>query len=441
MTRHAPPSTSLLCAAAPCLLALALAACAEGKASPDRAVTRDSAGIAITESSAPAWAEDDALALAGEPAVVIGSEDTPEYQFGRIVSATRLSDGRIAVFDGMANELRFFDAQGRFVSRTGGSGGGPGEYKSVAWMRRLAGDSLMLYDASARRVTVLAPDGALARSVSLASPAPAANEAEGTRGEARVIIPTSGAYRAIAPFADGTMLARVGGAPRIGGPATRDSVLYVRLAADGTLRDTVGTFVGDEVQVSQSGSGQNMMIAIGPPPFGKSARVVVDDDGFWFGGGDRYELARYTADGRLVRLVRRAVKPLPVTPEDAEAQKARELERSADGAPAAMAAQFRRMTEDKWANVTLPPTFPAHGELRVDPSGRLWVQETTRPADATPRWSAFDADGRLLGTISMPDEFRVLEFGRDYVLGVQRDENDVEQARLYPLLPGGAGGA
>jgi hypothetical protein len=435
MTRPSSPRAVTIAAA--CLLPLAAAACAESGASAGRAVVRDSAGIAITESAAPAWTDETALALGREPAVAIGSEEAPEYQLGRITGATRLSDGRIAVFDGMANELRFFDAQGRFVARTGGSGGGPGEYKSVFWMQRLAGDSLALFDISARRVTVLAPDGALARSVSLAAPAPA-KQPEADQSGPRVVIPTSGAYRVIGLFADGAMLATVGGAPRIGGPATRDTVPYVRLASDGSLRDTVGAFPGDEVQVRQAGSGQNMMISIGPPPFGKRSRLAVDGDGFWFGSADRYELARYTADGRLVRLVRRPMEPIPVTQDDAEAQKANELEVSLASAPPGAEAALRRMNEERWTDPTLPPTFPAYADLRVDPTGRLWVQETTRPADPTPRWSAFDADGRLLGTISMPESFRALEFGRDYVLGVQRDENDVEQVRLYMLQPGGA---
>lgn len=436
MLRVSPPRITRVTAL--CLLPLGVAACAEGKASASAAVLRDSAGIAIAESSAPAWSETDALALGAEPAVVIGREDDADYQFGRIADATRLSDGRIAVFDGMANELRFFDARGQFVARTGGSGGGPGEYKSVSWMRRLAGDSLMLHDQGAQRITVLAPDGTVARSISLAAAAPAAKPAGGEKGAPRVTMLGLGLYRVIAPFADGTLLARVGTSPRLDA-TSRDSVVYVRLAADGTLRDTVGTFVGDEMQARRSGSGDNVMIAIGPPPFGKRSRVAVDGDGFWFGSADRYELARYTADGRLVRLVRRAVEPLPVTPEDAEAQKQKELDGTMTGISPEMAARFRRMTEEQWANATLPPTFPAHGDLQVDAAGRLWVQETTRPSETTPRWSAFDADGRLLGTIAMPESFRVLEFGRDYVLGVQRDENDVEQIRLYTLQPGGAG--
>ena len=49
--------------------------------------------------------------------------------------------------------------------------------------------------------------------------------------------------------------------------------------------------------------------------------------------------------------------------------------------------------------------------------------------------SVFHPDGRMLGTIAMPEAFRPLEFGDDWVLGVQRDESDVEQLVAYALVP------
>ena len=86
----------------------------------------------------------------------------------------------------------------------------------------------------------------------------------------------------------------------------------------------------------------------------------------------------------------------------------------------------------------MPETMPAYGELRTDRTGRLWVQETLVPPDTIGRFTAFDRDGRMLGTITLPPSFRVLEFGDDYVLGVAKDELEVEQLRLYRLVPAGA---
>jgi hypothetical protein len=166
--------------------------------------------------------------------------------------------------------------------------------------------------------------------------------------------------------------------------------------------------------------------------------VAVDRDGFWFGAADRYELARYDTAGRLVRLVRRPVEPMAVRPEDVEAQKRLDLDNTATGGPPELAARLRQATEERWENAQLPERFPAHGPIMADANGHLWVQEVNRPGDTVPRWTVFAPDGAMLGTVELPADFRPLEFGDGYVLGVGRDENDVQRVALYDLRPAGA---
>lgn len=45
----------------------------------------------------------------------------------------------------------------------------------------------------------------------------------------------------------------------------------------------------------------------------------------------------------------------------------------------------------------------------------------------------FRPTGRLLGTLRLPRNFEVFEIGADYVLGLARDDNDVETVELYRL--------
>ncbi len=433
--RRLPPLASSLA------LTIAAAACAESGAAARSAVARDSAGVAIVESTGPAWGPEQAIVLADTPAVLIGAEDDqPEYQFGRVAAALRLADGGIAVFDGMAHELRWYDAQGKFVRKTGGEGGGPGEYRFVSWMRRLPGDSLMLHDVMAQRITVVAPDGTVGRTVNLAAaaPPPPAAEAGGAGGRGRIVMSGLGRWRIVAPFADGTMLARASGAPPMenSGSVARDSVVYVRLAPDGSVRDTLGTFVGDETVVTTGGSGGNMSVMVGPPPFGRTTQVAVDRDGFWVGTQDRYELRRYDTGGRLQRIVRRPVEPLALTEEDVAERKRLDIEGQVT-IGGREDPNLKRMVEQRWENAKIPAAMPAHGSLIADATGHLWVRETTRPADQVPKWTVFHSDGHMLGTVAMPEDFRPLDVGADYVLGVQKDESDVEQVALYPLRPAG----
>ena len=49
-------------------------------------------------------------------------------------------------------------------------------------------------------------------------------------------------------------------------------------------------------------------------------------------------------------------------------------------------------------------------------------------------WSVFDVEGFFLGRVTMPHEFSPLDIGPDYVLGLWRDEDDVEHVRMYELI-------
>ncbi len=48
----------------------------------------------------------------------------------------------------------------------------------------------------------------------------------------------------------------------------------------------------------------------------------------------------------------------------------------------------------------------------------------------------FSPNGELLGTIDLPVRFRLLDIGDDFILGVYRDDSDVEYVQLYALARG-----
>jgi hypothetical protein len=50
-----------------------------------------------------------------------------------------------------------------------------------------------------------------------------------------------------------------------------------------------------------------------------------------------------------------------------------------------------------------------------------------------PRWSVFDSSGAYLGTIALPAGFELHQVGKDFVLGVTRNELDVQVVELYSL--------
>ena len=300
-----------------CLLLLTVA-CTSGDAAANTATVRDSAGVQIVESTDPLWSNGTGLTLAAEPEVAIGELDgPPEYQLYQVRAATRLSDGTLALFDGGSAEVRYYDAQGRFVRKAGGKGGGPGEYQYVSWMKRLPGDSLMLNDTQAQRITVLAPDGSVARSINMAAAAPPPPTPAGAGRQERIVVSGFGRYSVVGPLADGSLLATARDAgPPFGAPGIavqRDSVVYVRL-------DTLAHCSTRSAPSSATSRWRAPAARRSPDGDGGSAAVRAQlprrdrRRGFWFGSSDRTNFGRYAADGRLQRLIRRPVSPPAITP-------------------------------------------------------------------------------------------------------------------------------
>jgi hypothetical protein len=51
----------------------------------------------------------------------------------------------------------------------------------------------------------------------------------------------------------------------------------------------------------------------------------------------------------------------------------------------------------------------------------------------------YGSDGRMRGALELPADFTVSEIGADYVLGIWRDELDVQHVRLYRIVKSGNG--
>ena len=71
----------------------------------------------------------------------------------------------------------------------------------------------------------------------------------------------------------------------------------------------------------------------------------------------------------------------------------------------------------------------------VDPTGAVWLQlyRGESEADEPVRWLVLAADGTWLGTVGLPDRFRIVDIEMDAVLGVWYDELDVQHPQALRL--------
>lgn len=112
-------------------------------------------------SSAPTWT------IVVEPSLTLSDVG---HEFNGISSAIRLADGRMLVANAGIPELALFDSGGGFLRAVGRKGQGPGEWNGAIAVFPWHSDSVAVYDASAQRWTVLAPDLSLARTALASDP-------------------------------------------------------------------------------------------------------------------------------------------------------------------------------------------------------------------------------------------------------------------------------
>jgi hypothetical protein len=86
----------------------------------------------------------------------------------------------------------------------------------------------------------------------------------------------------------------------------------------------------------------------------------------------------------------------------------------------------------------MPATLPPYSAILADDDDVLWVV-TSAPGDARTALVAIDAAGVTRARITLEGTVRVLEVGREYVLGARGDaETCVEELVVYALRRGEA---
>jgi hypothetical protein len=398
---------------------LLLAACTNPDTSIHGVTVSDSSCVEIVLNPDPSHSDSTSLKIDTLPWVTIGSHtgDAP-YLFTRIVGATRLSDGRIAVADGGTAEIRLFDSAGRFLAKTGRLGVGPGEYPSISRMMRHVRDSLLLYNLDENRVIgVHDPNGAFVRTIkylfgdSLLNP-----------------------YGDATPhhvFADGSLLLVAlskgcGPYMQLDGPCEFHSNFW-RAQESGSTVAIFGSMPSSrsERYVRPARRGSFVLYDFMAPVF-----WGVHGSHFYYADATTFEVRVFRADGSLRRIVR------------ADYQQARPPDlpmREMSGNREFNATDFAAA----WARAAKPDLLRAYDGLHVDLQGQIWLREYTVGQPAPPRgerWWVFDSTGVVRGSARVPpvaaggrSDIQTIEIGEGYLLRVESDSLGVESVKLYRI--------
>lgn len=392
------------------LLLLAAAACSGGDAGEWSGTITDSAGVAVVSNPA-----DGQWTLRAAPTLTrsldIGEvEGEGAYQFGQVAAVDVNAAGEILVLDQQAAQVRVFDGTGRHVRTIGKPGGGPGEFSQMTMaVRAGGGDSLYVADMMRQRIVGLTGDGVEFASYPLAI----------ERG-----IPLR-----FQPAPDGRLAVQV---RRMAMPGTtsqepaRDFIIVTDLK--GERADTVAELESGAT-FSFGAERMEMRIFASEPMW-----TMLEDGRIVRGRTDLYRFEVFSKDGTLERVITRPVEARPVTLEDQNAYK--DMMRRL--IPRQQPAATPQIIEMLMSSMKFADRFPVYANLMGGPDNTLWVQrfpESLRfPEGAepdlqnlsVPDWDVFDAEGRLLGMVTMPDRFNPLRVVGSDIYGVQLDEFDVQ---------------
>jgi hypothetical protein len=355
----------------------------------------DSAGIEIVQNHASA-ARPLVWRIEETPfATVRGDADSASIITG-VMGALRTSRNRTLVH-GVgrrgARLPRLYDSTGKFVMALGREGRGPGEFVSVSKLGLLPGDSIWGFDDMLGAISVFTPSGEFVRRASFTG--------------------LDFGCTPLGAFTDGSVIMRCF-------KLTDNSHAVTDLVRVTTAGAKLGTIISDSTPWNPENGWM-------PHPL-----LETGSHGVYRGAARSYEIRSYTADGKLVRIVRTALEPSRVTAEDIEAQIKTQISQAVlHGAPAE---QAERETRTFHKTHPIPEEVSVWSHFMEDADGNLWAMEFRLPFARPKRWLIFDPRGKLLGTMETPAGWVVHEIGRDYMLISTESDEGLPRVEMHRLV-------
>ena len=328
--------------------------------------------------------------------------------FERVAFGRMLPDGRTVVADGVGLFLRVYSSDGTRVVQMGKEGEGPGEFRAIHGLWITDDGNIGAWDGRVNRLTIFEPEGHLVDVTNVrADDEMAAGNLELFHGA----------------FANGDILLgsiifdRRSASPR----GAAENIVLGRFSPNGTLVKVLGAVPG-------------MVRALRAPlPFTPVPRVAVRGESVWVSTAYDSVVEEWDGTGELRR----------------DFQVPDEAEYDPDEAWTVLESELRRMNSqlllDILREIPRSADIPTIGGVIVDDSRRVWVKTYDPNADAVwlkrnaleigdgGRWWVF-SDGDLVASADMPQRFVPLEVRGNSVLGIVRNELEVERVVIRTIL-------
>lgn len=346
--------------------------------------------------------------------------------FSSITGLRELSDGRLVISDRLEQAVRIVDLKAGTMEEIGRIGQGPGEYQMPGDLFALPGDSTLLLDFANRRLTVIDPAGRLVRSMPLRHSSGAIVRPGGTDARGRIYFDQMGMVQ-VEEGPGGRATDIQDTAPLLRwDPATDaiDTLAALARPAPGAMRAAVGRGGFGAVAASTAFAPRDAWaVALD----GRVAVVRAEPE---------YRIEWLSPAGAKRTGPAVAYEPVPLTRADQEEW----AERLAATAVVAIESVENGRRSSRTMNVPRPnvdelefpetkPPFPAEAAATT-PDGELWVERNV-PFGQPQTFDVFDAAGRRVRQVRLPEGRRLVAFGDGVLYAVRSDESDLQWLERY----------
>lgn len=280
-----------------------------------------------------------------------------DYFFGAIADVAADEEGRIYVADARELHVKVLSPEGELLHTVGRQGEAPGEFGALGQLHLAYDDSLYVFSAQPKRVSVFAPENDYRHVRSIPIP-----DEEGDAGDPRMLEGHG-------------LVARVVEWPSaVDNPDERTMVIR-NVNDDGTLGDTLFEMPAAEIVMWRTARGQ----AGGPLPFGRTPHFEVGPGGLIHAAwSDSLSVTRYKASGDRDTTITLPFEHIPVASTDVDHVR-EEISSSHFDA----------------AENQIPDMKPAFDQFLVDDEGRYWFQRPTDDPDRSDWWIADPAESTI----------------------------------------------
>ncbi|MEX2530561.1 MAG: hypothetical protein WD960_07300 [Gemmatimonadota bacterium] len=317
--------------------------------------------------------------------------------FENLSSGGFAEDGTVVVGDQLSAFVWRFDLDGEVIQKVGGRGDGPGELGAISVVLP-DGDSIFVQTED-REISLFGPDGFVRR---FRSPLRDAS-LHGVSRHGDLLFATWVPDRVVdrqRRWVEKALYRR----PRMGGPP-----------------DTLHVYPS-----SLTWAGARLY-----DPFAPFGQIAVIPGGFIEWRSDTPELRWYDSEGNLKKIARWSHDPEPVTDADWEQFASAYSGLSSPEVNPDPAAGRAHARELRPTASTERPVFGA--SLLVDSEGNVWLPEFESFYTYPGRYFVISGNGEPIGWIELPERFQPLGIAEGLVLGIERDEWDVQAVAVYEI--------